>query len=102
MTSYFQLGFFSKALFLKHLEEDYDSVSKFLLLSILSISARFVPSLVKRYGGHAEAIRTFVERAETLVSSEIYKPTLDNAQAFILLGTAEWASGERNKSVVRV
>lgn len=100
MNSCFQLGFFSKILFLNRLEKDFTSVSKFLLLSILSLSARFVPSLVSEYGGHSLATQLFVDRAERLVAIEIYKPTLENVQAFILLGTAEWANGDRNRSAV--
>lgn len=100
MDCYFQLGFLPKVLFLNRLQTDFDSINVFLLLSILSVSARFTPSLVRRYGGHAEATKIFVERAETLVPMEIYKPTLENVQAFILLGTAEWANGDRNRSVV--
>lgn len=72
----------------------------FLLLSILAVSARFTSSLVKRYGGHAKATKTFVDRAEGLVPSEMYKPALDTIQAFILLGIAEWANGDRSRSLV--
>jgi hypothetical protein len=100
MNSCFQLGFFSKMLFLNQLEEDFGSISKFLLLSILSVSARFVPSLVSQHGGHSRITKVFVERTESLVPTEIYRPTLENVQAFILLGTAEWANGDRNRSAV--
>ena len=72
----------------------------FLLLCILCVSARFTPSLVARYGGHSKAMKTFVQRAEDLASTEIYNPTLETIQGFILLGTAEWANGKENKSLV--
>jgi hypothetical protein len=101
MNCHFQLGFLPKLLFLDRLEKDAVSVNLFLLLCILGVSARFTPSLVSRYGGHAKATRMFVERAEKLVPAEIYKPALETIQAFILLGSAEWANGDRNRSLVR-
>jgi hypothetical protein len=102
MNCHVQLGFLPKLLFLDRLEKDAASVNVFLLLCILSVSARFTPSLVSRYGGHAKATRTFVERAERLVPAEIYQPTLETIRAFILLGSAEWANGDRNRSLVRI
>jgi hypothetical protein len=102
MNCHFQLSFFPKLLFLNRLEKDAASVNVFLLLCILGVSARFAPSLVSRYDGHAKATRTFVERAEKLVPAEIYKPTFEKIRAFILLGSAEWANGDRNSSLVRI
>lgn len=64
------------------------------------MSARFTPSLVKRYGDRAKATETFVDRAESLVTGAMYKTRLDNVQAFILLGVAEWANGDRSRSLV--
>lgn len=64
------------------------------------MSARFTPSLVKRYGDRAKATETFVDRAESLVTRAMYKTRLDNVQAFILLGVAEWANGDRSRSLV--
>ncbi len=60
MNCYFQLGFLPKRLFLDRLENDRESISVFLLLCILSVSARFTPSLVARYGGHEKAMKDFV------------------------------------------
>lgn len=94
------LAFIPKAIFLDRLENDPGSISTFLLLSILAVSARFTPSLVKRYGDRAKATKSFVDRAESLVTGAMYKTRLDNVQAFILLGVAEWANGDRSRSLV--
>ena len=64
------------------------------------MSARFTPSLVKRFGGPVKASDVFVTLAEEMAPAEMYKPTLETSQAFILLGTAEWAKGDCNKSLV--
>jgi hypothetical protein len=86
MNCYFQLGFLPKFLILDRLQKEPESVNVFLLLSIPGLSARFTPSLVSRYGGHAKATRGFVERAEKVVPDEIYKPTLKSVQAFNSIG----------------
>lgn len=72
----------------------------FLLLSILSVSARFTASLVRRYGGAVKAAEVFMARAASLVPEEMYKPTLERTQAFFLLGIAEWGNGDRDRSFV--
>lgn len=43
INSYFQLGFIAENHFLERLKRDPESISPFLLLSILTISARFSP-----------------------------------------------------------
>jgi hypothetical protein len=53
IVSFFQLGFIPKALFMEQLASDPDPVVVFLLLSMLSLSARFTSSLVRRYGSQA-------------------------------------------------
>jgi hypothetical protein len=98
----FQLGFLPKLLFLERLRKDPESMNVFLLLCMLGVSARFTPSLIRRYGGHAKATRVFIERAERLVPTEIYKTTLEVVQAFILLGTAGWANGDVDRSLVSI
>ncbi len=60
LNCYFQLGFLPKRLFLDRLEKNRESISVFLLLCILGVSARFTPSLVARYGGHQKAMRVFI------------------------------------------
>lgn len=100
-SCYFQLGFISKRSYLERLGEDHRSTSIFLLLCILSISARITPSIANRYGGGIEAAQFFVRRASILASGEIYEcPTLERCQAFYLLSVAQQGNGENNRSYV--
>ncbi|KAH7409581.1 hypothetical protein BKA64DRAFT_571596 [Cadophora sp. MPI-SDFR-AT-0126] len=97
-SSYFQLGFLPKAIFLERLSTDFESVSVFLLLSILSVSARFTPCLIERYGGGAKATEYFIAKATELVPFEMYKSSLDRTQALFLLAIADWGNGNKNRS----
>lgn len=98
---YFQLGFIPKELFPQRLRQNHRSVSVFLLLSILSISARFSPALAKRYEGEISAAHYFMEHASNLALRELYRePTLERCQAFYLLSIAQQGSGHRNRSYV--
>lgn len=98
---YFQLGFVPKQQYPERLRKDHRSVNLFLLLSILSISARLSPSLKVRYGTGVKAAEFFMERASSIAIGEIYQePTLERCQAFYLLSIAQQGSGLRNKSYV--
>lgn len=70
-TSFFQLGFLPKAIFLEQLANQRSSINVFFLLGILSVSARFTPSLIARYGDGLKAADVFMERAATLVIEEM-------------------------------
>ena len=98
VTSYFQLGFIPKAVFLEGLVRQPSSVSKFLLATILSISARFTPSLIRRYGSAAGATDYFLEVSKSMVPEEMYQPSLERIQAFFLLAIARWGNGDRDRS----
>lgn len=99
--NYFQLGFIPKQTFPERLRTDHRSISVFLLLSILSISARFTPALVERYGGGMKAAEIFMERASAVALTELYEvPSLERCQAFYLLSIAQQGSGLKNKSYV--
>lgn len=67
---------------------------------MLSISARFTPSLIRRYGADGKAGEHFMKCAGQFVADEMYEPTLERTQAFFLLGVAEWGRGARNRSSV--
>lgn len=100
-TQYFQLGFLPKQQFSQRLLQDHRSVNVFLVLGILSISARLTPALVARYGSGIKASEFFMERAAGLAHAEIYQePTLERCQAFYLLSIAQHGSGLRNPSYV--
>jgi hypothetical protein len=97
---YFQLGFIPKEQFPRRLLQDHQSVSIFLVVSILSISARLSPPLATRYGSGMKAAEFFMERAAAIAPSEIFAPryTLESCQAFYLLSIAQQGSGLRNES----
>ncbi|KAH8169887.1 fungal specific transcription factor domain-containing protein [Sarocladium implicatum] len=100
VTSYFQLGFIPKAVFLEKLVREPESVSPFLLSCILSISARFTPSLTKRYGGARQATDHFMEVSRQMVPSEMYNSSLERLQAFFLLSISHWGDGDRERSSI--
>ncbi|KAM4065330.1 fungal specific transcription factor [Hirsutella rhossiliensis] len=100
---YFQLGFIPKQQYPARLQNDHRSVNLFLLLSILSISARLSPSLKVRYGTGVRAAEFFMERASDIAIGEVYQePTLERCQAFYLLSIAQQGSGLRNKSYINM
>ncbi|OAQ85025.1 chitinase 1 precursor [Purpureocillium lilacinum] len=100
---YFQLGFVPKQQFPERLRRDHRSVNLFLVMSILSISARLSPSLKARYGTGVKAAEFFMERAASIAIGEVYQePTLERCQAFYLLSIAQQGSGLRNKSYINM
>lgn len=100
---YFQLGFIPRHNFVQQLHEQPRSVSVFLLLSLLSVSARMTPSLVEAYGGAGPTAELFMDRASAIALTELYQePTLPRCQAFYLLSLAQQGSGYRNKSFVNL
>ena len=99
-TSFFQLGFIPKVLMFEQLRKDIKSVNSFLLFSILSISARFTPVLVKRYGSGARATQEFLGRASMLVQSQMFTPSYESVQGFFLMSISEWGNGDKNRSLV--
>ncbi|KAF3797033.1 hypothetical protein GCG54_00008999 [Colletotrichum gloeosporioides] len=102
-SKYFQLGFIPKELLPQQLHRDHRSVSVFLVLGILSVSARFSPTLTERYGGEMKAVDFFMERASSLALNELYQePTLERCQAFYLLSLAQQGSGWRNRSYINI
>lgn len=98
VSSYFQLGFLPKAVFLRSITRNLNSVSPFLLASILSISARFTPCLARRYGGSGRATENFLQIARAMSSAEMYRPSLERTQGFFLLAIAEWGNGDKDRS----
>jgi hypothetical protein len=64
IVSFFRLGFIPKALFIEQLASDPDSVDVFLLLNMLSLSGRFTPSLVRRYGSQTITTEHFLAQGQ--------------------------------------
>ncbi|KAI5476187.1 hypothetical protein MNV49_000348 [Pseudohyphozyma bogoriensis] len=91
-SSYFQLGFLPLALFVEQLERNPESISLFLLLSILTVSARFAPSLVKRFGDAQAATEFYRQKAREMMGAEMLRPSVQNCQAFFILSAHEWGS----------
>jgi hypothetical protein len=102
VTNCLQVGFIPKALFIQRLSKDAESVNVFLLISMLAISARFTPELCARFSGGRQASDFFMEIANVLISDEMFKVDLETAQAFFLLGIAEWGKGERSRSAIHM
>lgn len=98
-----QVGFISKALFLEQMETDPASVNVFLLLSILSISARFTPELCARFRNDGKAAAEFfMDVAHVVTADQMWHTTLENTQAFFLLGMADWGRGARDRSAIHM
>ncbi|KAJ3722721.1 fungal-specific transcription factor domain-containing protein [Lentinula guzmanii] len=98
-STYFQLGFLHKPTFMHTLITSPQSISTFLLLSMLSISARFSPRLIERYGSGVAAADVFARQAHKLAGDELAgAATLDRAQAFFLCSIWSWGSGYRDRS----
>ncbi|KAF5233517.1 hypothetical protein FANTH_12524 [Fusarium anthophilum] len=97
---YFQLGFIPKEQFSRRLLNDRTSVSVFLVVSILSISARLSRPLSRRYGSGIKASEFFMKRATESALGEIFptKNTLENCQAFYLLSIAQQGIGLKDES----
>ncbi|WWD10154.1 hypothetical protein V865_008288 [Kwoniella europaea PYCC6329] len=98
LYNYFQLGFLPRAFFLEQVERDMSSVPLFLLLSILTLSARFTPSLIKRFGGGKEASIEMRRRAMGLLGDEIMAASVERMQALFLLGVSEFGEGNGGRS----
>lgn len=98
---YFQLSFISKNRLAASLQHDHRTVSPFLLLGILSISARLTPALVRRFGSGATAVENFMKSAVELSARKVQEhPSLETCQGFYLLGIAQQRSGWKNSSFV--
>ncbi|KAI1616056.1 hypothetical protein EDD36DRAFT_483879 [Exophiala viscosa] len=97
-SSYYQLGFIAKALFMERLANGQQTSDLFYYASILSVSARLTPCLVRRYGSGAKATEHFVGLAIASGLSKIYTPSVENCQAFFMLALAEWGSGDKSRS----
>lgn len=100
---YFQLGFIPKERFPLQLQQNPGSMSVFLLLSLLSISARFNKKIQARHGESQKAVDWFMRNAERLAINELYQPpTLERCQAFLLLSIAQQGCGMSNSSYVSI
>ena len=101
LRHYFQLGFIPKERYPETLRNDHRSVNVFLLLSILSVSARLSPPLRARYGDGLTASRFFMDRAQRIAEKEVYaEPLLERCQAYYVLSMAQQGDGLRKDSHV--
>lgn len=87
-------------MFLERLRESQACSDVFLLLSILSVSARFTPTLIQKYGSGMKASSHFVKCSRKVALLHAYDMSVRNVQAFFLLGLADWGSGDKERSWV--
>lgn len=100
---YFQLGFLPKQMFLEQLRINHRSVNPFLLLGIISVSARFTPSLIKQYGSGIQAAEAFMASASQQALKRLYDPpSLEVCQGFYLLSIAQQGNGYKNLSFLNL
>ncbi|KAI6782563.1 putative transcriptional regulatory protein -like protein [Emericellopsis cladophorae] len=97
-THYFQLGFTHKDQYPRSIGKQRGAEHLFLLLSILSVSARLSPALVKRYGTGDGAVEFFKEKAAKMADARYKHISLEDCQAFYLLSIAQHGDGEQNDS----
>ncbi|VUC30339.1 unnamed protein product [Clonostachys rosea] len=98
-----QLSFISKDEFCSRLRDDPESVSSFLLASILAISARVSPLAVERYKSGSKASLLCLERASAMSLDQIHQePTLERCQAFCLLSIAQHCQGFQKESYINL
>lgn len=97
-THYFQLGFTHKDQYPRSIGKHRGAEHLFLLLSILSVSARLSPALIKRYGTGDGAVEFFKEKAAKMADARYKHISLEDCQAFYLLSIAQHGDGEQNDS----
>lgn len=94
-------GFLPLALFVNRLERHPESISLFLLLAILTASARFTPPLVRRFGDASTATAFYEKEARNMIGEEMLKPSLPSCQAFYVLSVHQWGihNGDEESAV---
>ncbi|GAA5910181.1 hypothetical protein JCM8208_006751 [Rhodotorula glutinis] len=97
---FFQLGFLHRPSFIHQLSTRPDTVSPFLLLAILSVSARFVSALVAQHGSPTRASDFYAARAHDLVLGELVSPSLPVVQGLYLLAVHDFCHGTGFRSKV--
>ncbi|KAK8067913.1 hypothetical protein PG996_007025 [Apiospora saccharicola] len=97
---FFQLGFIATDDFLLQVENEPSRIGSFLLVSILSISARFN----RNYEAAQKVVQSYLDYAEKLALRELYQQpvTLERCQAFFLLSIAQHGMGETSRSNINM
>ncbi|KAK8024040.1 hypothetical protein PG993_012106 [Apiospora rasikravindrae] len=97
---FFQLGFIATEDFLLQVEREPGKIGAFLLVSILSISARFN----RNYEAAQKAVQSYLDCAEKLALRELYQQpvTLERCQAFFLLSIAQHGMGDTSRSNINM
>lgn len=76
-----RISFLPQSFLLENIKERPQSISPFLLLSILTVAAGWTPGLTKKHGGPLEAGDYFYHRAKGLIAAEMLKPSLQACQS---------------------
>lgn len=117
-SGYFQLSPVHRPTFMHLLETRPDSLSKFLVMSLLSMSARFSPSLEARFGTPKKASEFFCDRANAMgnspasvvivpdlqapvVMDELISPNLEKVQALFILGV-RWNESHAGRATLLI
>ncbi|KAK8070885.1 hypothetical protein PG997_011088 [Apiospora hydei] len=97
---FFQLGFIATEDFLLQVEREPGKIGAFLLVSILSISARFN----RNYEAAQKVVQSYLDCAEKLALRELYQQpiTLERCQAFFLLSIAQHGMGDTSRSNINM
>lgn len=93
VSRFHQLGFLHRPTFLHELQTRTGAHSPFLLLAMLSVSARLTPSLLSYFGSIPEATNFFLSRTHAYLADGLAAPTLERVQALYILSLAESAEG---------
>lgn len=99
---YFQISFLPQAFLLENIKERPECISRFLLLSILTVAAPWTSTFVKKYGGSRQAGEHFYGQAKMMLATEMLKPTLQACQSFFLLSIYQWGHGNSEEASMLV
>ncbi|KAI1856351.1 uncharacterized protein JN550_013825 [Neoarthrinium moseri] len=100
---FFQLGFIHKDQFFLQIKQNPGSGSAFLLLTILSISAKINKKIQAACGLGQNTDKRFMRSAERLAIDELYRqPTLERCQAFLLLSILQQGDGKSDSSFINL
>ncbi|GAA5828315.1 hypothetical protein JCM11251_006192 [Rhodosporidiobolus azoricus] len=97
-STYFQLSFLHRPSFVHKLSTTPEQISPFLLLAMLSVSARFAEGLVRRHGTPSGASAFYAEKAMNMVLGELVSPTLERVQGLYMLAISDFGHGNAFRS----
>ncbi|OJJ36397.1 hypothetical protein ASPWEDRAFT_66812 [Aspergillus wentii DTO 134E9] len=92
-----EFGFFHQPTFVKGLDDK--SIPTLLLCGILSLSARFIPELVARYGSPAKACEHFATHARQNIMGHVTAAMdIHTGQTLLMLSLYDWGNGDGSRA----